>query len=58
MSASVGVLFMLCVWFVVKKKRASAFNTKKGKLLKGGMLVQKIELTLKKRLVGASFKLI
>jgi len=32
LSASIGVLFMLCVWFVVKKKKASALYTKKSKL--------------------------
>jgi len=28
LSASIGVLFVLCVWFVVKKKKASALYTK------------------------------
>lgn len=32
LAALVGVLFMLCVWFVLKKKQASALYTKKRKL--------------------------
>ena len=32
LSALAGVLLMLCVWFVGKKKKASALYTKKRKL--------------------------